>query len=62
VVYNAEKESALSATRWKNNHELKLEHFSALLPTTRENDQRCRQQRGTLFCVVGNNEEKYSAL
>jgi hypothetical protein len=38
----------------------KLEHFSALLPGTQKNYRRCRQQGGTLFCVVGNNEEKYS--
>jgi hypothetical protein len=62
VVYNAEKKSALLATMQKNTHELKLEHFSALLPTTQKNGWRCRQQRGTFFCVVGNNTEKCSAL
>jgi hypothetical protein len=39
-----------------------VEHFTAMWATTRKNIRRCRQQRGTLFCDVGNNEEKYSAL
>jgi hypothetical protein len=37
--------------------------FASFLPTMRQNDRHCRQQRGTLFRVVGNKKaEKCSAL
>jgi hypothetical protein len=46
----------------KNKHELKLEQFSALLPTTWKNDRRCRQQPETFFRVMGNKAKICSAL
>jgi hypothetical protein len=51
VGYNAEKHT-----------KLKREHFSALLPTMRNNYQNSRQQSGTFFQTVGNNVEKCWAL
>jgi hypothetical protein len=60
VVHKAKKLSTLWTTTWKNTHELKLEQFSAWLPTTRKNYWHCRQQRGTFFHVVGNSEKKCS--
>jgi hypothetical protein len=60
---NAEKVSALWATTRKNTDELKLQQFSALLPTERKNDhvvgnnmghsQRWGQQRRQMFGVAG---------
>jgi alcohol dehydrogenase YqhD (iron-dependent ADH family) len=50
--------SAVTATTRKNIRELKLQPFSALLLTKRENDRRCRQQLGTFFRAVGNNADK----
>jgi hypothetical protein len=44
--------------REKNTQELKLKHFSALLHTTQKNDQSCRQQCKTFFCIAGTNAEK----
>jgi hypothetical protein len=46
----------------KNTHKLKLEHFPMLLPTVWKNYRHCRQQRETIFCIVGTNEDKCSAL
>jgi hypothetical protein len=48
----------LWATTHKNTHELKSEHFSALLPKERKNDWCCMQPHRTFFCVVGNNMEE----
>ncbi len=62
VVHNAGKWSTLWTTKQKNTHELKLEHFSMLLPTIRKNYWQCRPKRGTFFHIVDNNAEKYLAL
>ncbi len=62
VANNANNFSAVYATTQKYTHELKIEQFSLLLPTTWKNDWRCRQQHGTFFCIVGHNTEKCSAL
>ncbi len=62
VVHNAEKLELFWVNAEKHTNELKLEQFSALLPTTRKNDRRCRHQCGVFFCDVGNSAEKCSAL
>jgi hypothetical protein len=61
---NADQFSTMWTTTWKNywhcgsmqenTHELKLEHITALLPTT--------QKKGKMVAVVDNNVEHFSAL
>jgi hypothetical protein len=61
-VNNAEKIIGMLSNNVENTHELKEEHFTALLPTMRKNGWCCRQQGEIFFCAMGNSAEKCSVL
>jgi hypothetical protein len=61
VIYK-KKLPTLWATTEKNTLELKLEHFSMLLPTTRKSDWRSGDNAEHFSALRANNSEKCSAL